>query len=221
MHSPLSVSRPDGAEGLETRLSGSLFHYKGFHKIKIPLVGKYQIINACTALEVVEILRDLGYDMEENAVYEGMASVKWPGRFEKLSDRPIFLIDGAHNPEAAKRLKDSLNLYFPNRRMIYIMGILADKDYREIVKITAPLADQIYTVTPESPRALPGESLACCIKDQAEAIGFCGRVQAESSIRKAVWDAVSQAGEDGVVAAFGSLSYLGELSEALKESIHD
>ncbi|MCI8505565.1 MAG: bifunctional folylpolyglutamate synthase/dihydrofolate synthase [Lachnospiraceae bacterium] len=220
-HSPLKVSRPDGAEILETGLSGSLFHYKGFRKIKIPLAGKYQIINACTALEVVEILRDLGYDMEENAVYEGMASVKWPGRFEKLSDRPVFLIDGAHNPEAAERLRDSLNLYFPNRRMIYIMGILADKDYREIVKITAPLADQIYTVTPESPRALSGESLSSYIKERAKEIGFCGRVQAESSIKKAVQDSISQAGEGGVVVAFGSLSYLGELSKALKESIHD
>ncbi len=220
-HSPLTVSVPEEAEIVETGLCGSRFHYQGFRNVKIPLAGKYQIINACTALEVVEILRNLGYDMEENAVYEGMASVRWPGRFEKLSDRPVFLIDGAHNPEAAERLKDSLNLYFTNRRIIYIMGILADKDYRKIVEITAPLAERIYTVTPESPRALSGEALSSWIEERAEAIGFCGRVQAESSIREAVRDALSQAGEDGVIVAFGSLSYLGELSKALKESIHD
>ncbi len=220
-HSPLVLSRPREAEVLETGLSGSRFHYKGFRDVKIPLAGEYQIINACTALEVVEILRDLGYDIGENAVYRGMASVRWPGRFEVLLDRPVFLIDGAHNPEAARRLKRSLDLYFPNRRMIYIMGILADKDYREIVRITAPLAERIYTVTPESPRALSGEALSSWIEGQAEAIGFHGRVQAECGMRDAVRDALSQAGEDGVIVAFGSLSYLGELSKALKESIHD
>ncbi len=219
--SPLTVSEPEKAEILETGLWGSRFDYKGFRDVKIPLAGKYQIINACTALEVVEILRNLGYDIGENAVYEGMASVRWPGRFEKLLDQPVFLIDGAHNPEAAERLKDSLNLYFSNRRMIYIMGILADKDYRKIVRITAPLAEQIYTVTPDSPRALPGEALSSWIEEQAKEIGFLGRVQAEDSIRKAVRGALSQAGEDGVIVAFGSLSYLGELSMALKESIHD
>lgn len=219
--SPLTVSEPEKAVLLETGLSGSRFDYKGFRKVKISLAGKYQVINACTALEVVEILRDLGYDMEENAVYEGMASVKWPGRFEKLLDRPVFLIDGAHNPEAAWRLRDSLNLYFTKKRIIYIMGILADKDYRRIAEITAPLAERIYTVTPENPRALSGKVLADCICGQAGAIGFTGSVQAKENVREAVRDALSQAGEDGVIVAFGSLSYLGELSKVLKESIHD
>ncbi|MCI8466019.1 MAG: bifunctional folylpolyglutamate synthase/dihydrofolate synthase [Lachnospiraceae bacterium] len=217
----LTVSSPEDARVTETGLWGSRFSYGNFSEIKIPLAGKYQIINACTALEVVEILRDLGYDIEENAVYEGMACVRWPGRFEILLERPLFVLDGAHNPEAAERLKDSLNLYFTNRRIIYIMGILADKDYRNIVKITAPLAERIYTVTPDSPRALSGEKLRLCIEEEAEEIGFSGEVQEKDSVREAVHDALDQAGEDSVIVAFGSLSYLGELSKALKESIHD
>ncbi|MCI8551033.1 MAG: bifunctional folylpolyglutamate synthase/dihydrofolate synthase [Lachnospiraceae bacterium] len=220
-HSPLCVSCPGEAKVLETGMEGTVFHYGRFREIKIPLAGKYQIINACTALEVVEILRDLGYDIEENVVYEGMASVKWPGRFEKLLDKPVFVIDGAHNPEAAKRLRDSLELYFTNKRMIYIMGILADKDYRKIVELTAPLAQWIYTVTPENPRALSGEKLSACIDGQAGRIGFKGTVEAKESVSEAVREALVRAGEDGVIVAFGSLSYLGGLSKALKESIHD
>ena len=219
--SSLTISAPEKAKVLKTGTDGTVFDYGAFKNVKIPLLGKYQIINACTALEVVEILRDLGYDIGENAVYEGMASVVWPGRFEKLLDSPFFFIDGAHNPEAAERLRDSINLYFTNRRILYIMGILADKDYRRIVEITAPMAEKIFTVTPNNSRALSAEALASCIEEQAETIGFSGTVETRESIERAVKDSLSWAGEDGCIIAFGSLSYLGELKAALKENIHD
>ncbi len=216
-HAPLTVSRPEQAVVRSADQNGTVFDYGRFRNVRIPLLGSCQVINACTALEVVEILRNLGYDMEEQAVYDGMAEVTWPGRFERLMDRPVFVIDGAHNPEAALRLKDSINLYFTNKRIIYIMGILADKDYRKIVEITAPLADRIFTVTPGSPRALPAGALKACIEEQ----GFDGEVTAEESFASAVADALNAAEEEDIILAFGSLSYLGELKAALKENIHD
>ncbi|MCD2491713.1 bifunctional folylpolyglutamate synthase/dihydrofolate synthase [Lacrimispora sp. NSJ-141] len=219
--SPLRISCPEKVKIVETGADGTVFDYGSYRGVKIPLLGAYQVINASTALEVVEILKELGYDIEVSAVYEGMASVVWPGRFQKLLDKPVFVIDGAHNPEAAQRLRDSINLYFTNRRILYIMGILADKDYREITAITAPLAERIYTVTPGSPRALPAERLKACIEGQAETVGFHGTVEAKGSLSKAVEDSLSWAGEEDVILAFGSLSYLGELSNALKENIHD
>lgn len=219
--SPLTISRPETARIRESGIDGTVFDYGEYEQIKIPLSGKYQIINAAAALEVVEILRGLGYDIKKEAVYRGMASVVWPGRFEKLLDRPVFIIDGAHNPEAAMRLKDSINLYFTNKRILYIMGILADKDYRKITAITAPLAERIFTVTPGSPRALSAGDLKACIDEQAERIGFQGVAEAKDSIEEAVRDSLLWAGEEDVIIAFGSLSYLGEVSNALKENIHD
>ena len=214
---PLTISKPELAVIRSADYTGTVFDYKEFHQIKLPLLGKYQVINACTALEVVEILRGLGYDIKQQAVLEGMAGVKWPGRFQMLMDRPVFLIDGAHNPEAAIRLKDSIELYFSGRKISYIMGILADKDYEEIVRITAPLAQRIYTVTPGSPRALGAEALKDCILKS----GFTGRVQAEPSVKQAVFDVLGSAEEEEIIVAFGSLSYLSEVTGALKETIHD
>lgn len=220
-NAPLRISAPEKAEIQSAGAEGTVFNYGNYKNIKIPLLGKYQVINASTALEVVEILRELGYDIGERAVYEGMSSTVWPGRFEKLSDRPVFIIDGAHNLEAAERLRDSINLYFTNKRILYIMGILADKDYQAVTRITAPLAERIYTVTPDSPRALPARELAACIKAQAEETGFLGAVEAKDSLSEAVRDCLDQAKDEDVIVAFGSLSYLGDLSKVLKENIHD
>lgn len=214
---PLIISRPEQAVIRSADHTGTVFDYKEFQNVKLSLLGKYQVINACTALEVVEILRGLGYDIRQQAVLEGMAGVKWPGRFQMLMDRPVFLIDGAHNPEAAVRLRDSIELYFSGRKISYIMGILADKDYEEIVRITVPLAQKIYTVTPGSPRALGAEALRDCVLKS----GFTGKVKAELSVKQAVFDALLSAKEDEIIIAFGSLSYLSEVTDALKETIHD
>lgn len=214
---PLIISRPEQAVIRSADHTGTVFDYKEFQNVKLSLLGKYQVINACTALEVVEILRGLGYDIRQQAVLEGMAGVKWPGRFQMLMDRPVFLIDGAHNPEAAVRLRDSIELYFSGRKISYIMGILADKDYEEIVRITMPLAQKIYTVTPGSPRALGAEALRDCVLKS----GFTGKVKAELSVKQAVFDALLSAKEDEIIIAFGSLSYLSEVTDALKETIHD
>ena len=211
--SPLTVSRPELCQVTEEGIFGTAFDYGPFRDIRISLLGRYQVANACAALETVSVLRKLGYAIEDRAVYEGMLAARQPGRFEVVGRRPLFVIDGAHNPDAAARLSESIKLYFTNRRILYIMGILADKDYRKIAEITVPYADQIFTVTPPVTRALPAEALKACILET----GFSGEVRESGSVDGAVRDALSQAGEEDVILAFGSLSYLGELKEALKE----
>ncbi len=220
-HAPLTISRPGEARIIQSDMNGTVFDYGPYRRIRIPLPGNYQVINAVTALEAVTVLRKLGYEIEESALYRGMASVQWPGRFQRVLEKPLFVIDGAHNPDAARRLRDSINLYFTNKKILFIMGILADKDYREIVRITAPLADRIYTVTPASPRALDAGELKKCIDEQAERIGFKGETEVKDTLGEAVRDSLAWAGGDDVILAFGSLSYLGELSREIKENIHD
>lgn len=187
------------------------FTYKNYEHLKIRLAGAYQIENASLAVEVLDHLRDLGYPISEEALRRGLASTVWNGRFTIVDRDPLFILDGAHNQDAADKLKETLELYFKDRRMIYIMGVLADKDYEYIVRQLSPMAAQIFTVmTPDNPRALPAEDLAKTVAC------YNPSVRAAKSLAEAVKLAREAAGPKDVIIAFGSLSYLGELSRCIK-----
>ena len=92
------------------------------------------------------MLQGLGYDISDHQIQKGIKNTVWHARFEVLSKKPHFIIDGAHNEDAAKKLKESLEFYFTNKRIVFIMGILKDKEYEKIIRLTAPLAESIITV---------------------------------------------------------------------------
>lgn len=186
------------------------FSYKEFEDLTSPLAGKSQIGNAAAALEVIRALRDLGYEISQEAVRKGMEHTFWPGRFSCVLERPAFLLDGAHNEDAALRLRESVESYFAGRRLIFIMGVFRDKEYKKIARIMCPLAVSVHTVDlPDKERTLPAAELA------EEVRPFCSRAAAEESISDAVRAALDEAGEEDVVIAFGSLSYLGQVKAAL------
>ena len=109
--------------------------------IKISMMGAYQLINACTAIENVRSLKKIkGNIFSDENIIEGMKNAKWPGRMEIINESPLIVIDGAHNPGAAVKLKESIEMYFTNKRIAFIMGVLADKDYSKEIKIVAGLA---------------------------------------------------------------------------------
>jgi dihydrofolate synthase/folylpolyglutamate synthase len=174
----------------------------------IRLLGEYQIENAMIAITVARALHDLGYAVGESAIKNGLSNARWRGRFEKIAENPDIIIDGAHNEDAARRLRKSIEIYCANRRIIYILGVLADKDYQSILKITAPLADVIITLTPDNTRALPSSQLAM------EAKNYCSKVVDANRVDQAVVMALREAEPEDVIIAFGSLSYLGDLVHA-------
>ena len=181
------------------------FTYRGL-KFEISLAGCCQIDNAAVALETLEVLREKGFSVAEEKKREGMAETRWPGRFTIIGRRPYFIVDGAHNADAAGKLAESLKAYFPDRRMIYILGVLKDKEYDKVIAQTHFLADQIITVTaPEEPRALPAYLLA------GEAAKVHTGVTAADSLEEAVEMSYLLAGKEDVIVAFGSLSFLGRL----------
>jgi len=121
------------------------------------------------------------------------------------------VVDGAHNREAAERLKESLELYFPQMQKIFIVGVLADKEYDIMMGLLTPMAERIITVmTPDNPRALPARILA------EEIQKYNPRVEAAYSLKDAVNRARAYAREEDLILAFGSLSYLGELIEEVQ-----
>ena len=191
---------------------GQTFSYKTWENVAISLAGSYQIKNAALALEGVEALRKLGYALSDQQVREGLLHTAWRGRFTTLPRDPTVIIDGAHNPAAARELKDSLERYFPGKTLYYVMGMFKDKDYAQVIDLTAPLARHIITVeTPGNPRAMPARELA-------EAVGKVNpSVEWADSVAHGVEKALAMAGKEDAVIVFGSLSFLGEAADAVNE----
>ncbi len=189
-----------------------VFDYKMYNNIAISLPGSYQPQNAIVAIEAIEALRELGYSLSQEDILKGFEATVWKGRFTVLSeDNPVVIMDGAHNVAGAKELMKSLELYFNDKKYIYVFGVFSDKEYEEIINITAKRAEHIITVqTPNNPRALPAEDL----KDAVKKVN--NSCEASKNIEDAVKKAIKMTREDKerILVIFGSLSFLGEAEQA-------
>lgn len=170
--------------------------------LALSLKGPHQRKNAACALGAVGVLRGRGFEIGEEAVRNGLATVHWEGRLETVGERPTVLLDGAHNPAGAAALKRSLRL-FSDKKLILVLGILADKDWRGMVRRLAPLAHQVILTLPPDDRALAPEVMA------AEAMRWSDRVDVINDPREAVRRALKTAGRDGLVCVAGSLYLVG------------
>jgi len=177
-------------------------HYSG---LRLQMLGRHQIDNACLALAAVECLQDAGIEIHENAVRYGLEQARWEGRMERVEQRPDIFLDGAHNPASAKKLAVLIRDLMPAyRRLILIIGILGDKDYRGIVGELAPLADRIVVTKPQYSRALDVKVLAAEIS----------RLHTKVSTAETVGEALSRAREiasvDDLILVTGSLYVVGD-----------
>ena len=186
-------------------LEGQTFSYKGWRGLRIPLVGAYQMNNAAVVLETVEVLRQRGWSVSDEAVRKGLADTRWPARFEVLRRDPVFIVDGGHNPHGIRATAESLRRLFPGRKITFVTGVMADKDVEHILGLIVPLADQFFTVRPDNPRAMDAGELARRI----EAMG--AKATACASVRDGVDRAIQAEGPHGVACALGSLYMSGEV----------
>jgi len=139
-------------------LSGSTFNF-GEQNFSLSMLGIYQPYNAAIAISVVEILRKNGLDISYKAVYEGLKSARLNGRFELIKENPIVIFDGSHNPHGANAAIESIKNYFDGK-VVLLMGVMADKEYPEMVKTLSEVAAKAFTVKPKNPRALDSMLLA-------------------------------------------------------------
>ena len=186
-------------------LEGQTFSYKGWRGLRIPLVGAYQMNNAAVVLETVEVLRQRGWSVSDEAVRKGLADTRWPARFEVLRRDPVFIVDGGHNPHGIRATAESLSRLFPGRKITFVTGVMADKDVEHILGLIVPLAEQFFTVRPDNPRAMDAGELAARI----EAMG--AKATACASVRDGVDRAIQAEGPHGVACALGSLYMSGEV----------
>lgn len=188
---------------VEETIYDSNFIYSGVD-YKVSLAGQLQIMNAITAIEVANILQRKGF--EHVNMKEGLLHTKWPGRFEVMAERPLIIRDGAHNYDAAKQLALTIQKHFTNKRIIYIIGVLEDKEYQKMLAETLPYGAVVIAVAPPNNiRALSVERLA------EEAKKFCKEVYAEGDVAEALVLARQLANPEDVILAFGSLYYIGRI----------
>ena len=194
-------------------LEKQAFVYEG-EQYEISLLGKYQIENAVIALRSLQELCAMGYDkITVEKIKKGLLATQWKGRFSLLASKPYFIVDGAHNVAAAKKLVQSIQFYFTNRKIVYIMGMFRDKEYEKVIQITAPLASQIITVaTPGNPRALPAVELAHAVSQVNP------NVTCADSLEEAVEMSYLFADKESVIIGFGSLSFLGDLMNIVENN---
>jgi len=191
---------------------GQFLSYYGFdlqlEDLFIPLRGYYQVVNAATALAAIELLSLRGFPVNESSLRRGLKEAVWPGRLELLSREPLLIIDGAHNPAAARQLAAAVVDYFSYSRLILVLGIMADKDIRAILGEIIPLAEEVVLTRPSMARAADPLALA----DQVRHIsGFTGQIHVENDLGRALDLALNMASASDAVLATGSLYTISEL----------
>ena len=192
------------------------FSYRG-REYATRLLGSYQPSNAAMAIEIAGALRERGWEIPDEAIARGIAETRWPARFEVLDQpagMPTVVIDGGHNPQGAGVLVDSLWDVFPDKRSVFLVGILADKDYRSMLRAVAPLASAFVCVTPPNPRALDAAALAEAIREICGELGARATIEVAGSFDDAASAARKIAGSEGLICAFGSLYSIADVKAA-------
>lgn len=218
---PLTFADLKNVRILSSDLHGQRFRFRlpdgsgpeesGWKEIHIGMLGEYQVGNAVLALTALLAMKSRGWEIPEPALDRGMEAARWPGRFERLTENPLMIIDGAHNPDGVGSLVRGLQKLFPGKKLLFVAGVLADKDYDTMFSMVRPLAERFFCVTPESHRALPGADLAARLREGGSP------AEAYAAVPEAVDAAVEAArlrraeGGDPVIVAFGSLYYIGEV----------
>lgn len=197
---------PSSMEGQSLCLHGRL----GDYRLRIPLLGTYQLENAATALAALEVLKEQGYSIPDEAISKGFAGVSWPGRMEVLSRTPLIVVDGAHNPHSVVAMIGSLPKYFNYRRLVLIAGFSRDKKVADMVQHLAKKAARVYATRSRHPRSLAAGSLGQLFRAQ----GVADVIETDT-VSQAVDLALQGAQPGDLLLAAGSLFVAAEVREAV------
>jgi dihydrofolate synthase / folylpolyglutamate synthase len=195
-------------KNIRYRGEGNQISYYGFERrlqdLELGLPGAYQHRNAALALSVIELLERKGLKVSEEHIREGLKNTHWPGRLQVVSREPLLILDGAHNPGAIRNLSYSIKTGFHYKRLILVLGVMADKDLRNILRGIVPMADYVLFTKPEYYRAAaPGT-----LMQEASALGKAGEIQ--PTLDKALGKAKAMADREDLILVTGSLFTVGE-----------
>lgn len=190
-----------------------LLKYNDEIDILLPLLGEHQIINLSVAMKTIEVLNNRNItDISIDNITKSIKSVIWKGRLEVLSNNPYVVIDGAHNIQGIQTLSKNIKKYFEYDNLYLILGILADKDVEEMIKVITPMAKKVYAVTPNSIRAELAEDL------KKEIIKYNENCQAYDDYKEAYLTALNDADENDLILASGSLYMVGDMRKIINKN---
>ena len=188
---------------------------KNNEEYKLALLGTHQVINFSVVMKIVESLRKLGYTISNENVKNALKNVVWKGRMEVVANKPYILLDGAHNLGGIEKLKESLHKYFNYSKLILIIGILGDKDVEHMLEKIIPSAEEIITVTPNSPRAMSATEL----KSKIERI-TSKKVSSFDRYEEAFGYAKDISNEDDMILICGSLYMIGDMRKIVVKNVY-
>ncbi len=175
--------------------------------LRLSLLGRHQLENTATAVAALEVLQEQGVTIPGLALRQGLTSVRWPGRFEVLGQRPCVVVDGAHNEDSARRLCQTVEDYFPGQKVVLVMGTSRDKDVPAMARELAPICRSVIVTSSRNPRAA----------SLAELAGVWSNVGQDAipspSVAAAIDHACGLASPDGLVLVTGSLFVVAEARE--------
>jgi len=188
---------------------GKLYVKTDMGELAIGLSGGYQAENAALALAALGALKGHGFDIPDDALRAGIQNARWPGRFELLRENPPLLLDGAHNPQGAQSLAQSLAAYYPGKKCVFLMAAMRDKDVIGCIRAVAPLARAMIAIPLHNPRAYTAEEL------QSLMLQHCGESFVSDGVESALRLSQALLQEGDVACAFGSLYLADPLRKAI------
>ena len=195
------------------RNSGTGFNYYGLKRkisnINLTLKGEFQHRNTALAIGILELLEKKGYRFDDQDIKSGVEETTWTGRIQVLSEKPLIVVDGAHNPGAARVLVDAVKNDFAYKRLILILGVMADKDINSIVKEIAGMADQVICSSPEYFRSATPEELHKIVSQ------YNKKTEIIKTLPEAIKKAKGIAKPDDMILITGSLFTVGEALTAI------
>jgi dihydrofolate synthase/folylpolyglutamate synthase len=190
----------------EFSLSGQKFNYTSNDnsvKASIKFIGKHQVENASLAITAVNLLPNLGYQIDSDKMLKGLGEASWPGRLEVMQREPLLILDGAHNNQATSVIRSAIKELHEDQ-IIAVLGILADKEYDQMIKDIATLAKKVIITAPDYYRALDTDALL------KSAQKYCDDCEIIAGVPNAVEGALRLSKEDDLILITGSLYTIGE-----------
>lgn len=216
-NAPALVVNPDDIAIKSFDGHAQILNYSGDHldldEFELKLLGSHQALNCLTALEVIALLIKKGYHITTDQIKTALSTVTFPGRFEIFLDSPVVLIDGAHNSNGIQAFVKNIGLYFPEKKVNLYFGMLADKDIEESLSYLVPIATTIHTLTPNSDRAMPAETMAALIHDR-----YGKTVDFYDTMDEAV-KSIDLAQKDDINVFVGSLYMIGEARTLIRKNL--
>ena len=213
MNAPYVETNHTQLANIRSDLFGADFDFGGYKDLHVSLSGLYQPHNAANVLTLLDILRTRGLTIPESAIREGLASVKWPARFEVLTREPLVIADGGHNPEGIDAAIASVKAYFKDETILLLTGVMADKDYGHMVARMGEVSARAFCVRPANDRALDPVKYAEAFRE----IGV--PAEGYATVAEGVKAAMETAKREGkALLCLGSLYMYGEVREAVLDN---